>query len=221
MAQYALDLSQSEAALQAEFTIASSSGTVSLTKVDDAGTPALLFAWLTINLSRHIALWTPAGAAIAETQVLARVRHTGGSATVYGGGLCARMLDSLTGYVSHAFSAAVQLMRLDAASAVLLGASDAETTTAYRWRRVEATGTTVRHKSWAGALEDEPAGWTEEVADATYESGAVGLFIIGRGANPAAIYVAELYVGTDGDVAAPISGGTPPSGISPLQLLNF
>ena len=206
MAQYALDLTQSEAALIGEFTVNSSSGSATLSKVSDGSVDALLFAWTTKDNTQHAASWDTVGAAIADVQVLARMRAVDNGLSSRYGGLGARIGDiigTITGYGAVAFSDSHALIELDGGDNYTVADSAAGDYSTYHWRRLECTGTTIRQKAWFGALEDEPGTWDFSVTDATYADGGAGLLIRGRSAQPVKLYVSELYVGTNGDVAAP------------------
>ena len=136
-------------------------------------------------------------------EVLLRCRATTISEATTQIGVAARASGAATsenGYRGN-FSTATQLAQgkyVSGASTPLGNAVKSWTVDTWHWLRFQCTGTTVRSKSWTGAISSEPGSWDISATDSDISAaGWAGVFMFG-----ASTYDVDLIgVGTGGDSA--------------------
>ncbi len=221
MGQYTLDMTQSDAAILAEFDTVWVQGTPGFSIVDDSGTKAVRLYSTSGNREGYAFYETPGTADDFDVIAKLRLPNTSSGLGTYRSALGVRASSggtNLTAYTlgKNETDPTDQYLREYNAQLLSSGTTLAEdndtafSLESYFWCRFNVADGDLKVKTWTGDREDEPGTWRFDYDDSASEittAGRVALVIRARTANPAYAYLAELYVGTAGD-AAPVSGGS-------------
>lgn len=174
------------------------------TVVEDATATGGKYLRQTISsAARHALSWDAAGTP-AQVEILVRLRTSVAGANrsrslIRGGGTSGTENAYFVQFSAAGTDDGVSLAKYSSGAAASLGDDltlDYSANTWY-WIRIQANGTAIKAKYWAGSVDDEPAAWAYEVTDSALTSGWVGISGFGTGSN----YDYDvLSVGTDGDV---------------------